>query len=171
MDEELYIERNAEPRVVRPGTLVPARTITVTPASSRVGYVPPTYTSMPTMGMSTMGYPGYAGYAPAPFFGAPPAYASGPAYGQWGAQPWGSQLGALFGGINLGTIGKLALDGWAALKSLPAAPVPTGDVATDVANMDTHLGALFKDAQTRAQIAFGGEVLDRFFSRGGYYGW
>jgi hypothetical protein len=165
MDEEIYIERNADPRVVRPANLVPARTVTVTPAASRVGYAPSAYAPVPAMG-----YPGYPGYAPAPFFGAPPAYATGPAY-PWAGQPWGGQLSALFGGVNLGTIGKLALDGWAALKALPAAPVPTGDVATDVANMDTHLGALFKDAQTRAQIAFGGEVLDRFFSRGGYFGW
>jgi hypothetical protein len=71
-------------------------------------------------------------------------------------------LGGLFGGLNLGDMVQLAADAFAAFKSLPAAPVPTGDVATDVANTDVHLTALAKDAQTRKQIEFAGEVAGRF---------
>jgi hypothetical protein len=71
-------------------------------------------------------------------------------------------LGGLFGGLNLGDMVQLVANGFAAFKSLPAAPVPTGDVATDVANTDVHLTALAKDAQTRKQIEFAGEVAGRF---------
>jgi hypothetical protein len=153
MDEDLYFvdTRNADPRdhrVVRPGTIIPARAVTVAPVTtaSRVAYAPP----------PAMTYPGYP---PAGFFGPPaPMYTPGPGYGQ----PYSGQLGALFGGLNLGDVVKLAADAFAAFKSLPVAPTPTGDVATDVANMDVHLTALAKDAQTRKQIEYAGEIAGRF---------
>jgi len=159
MDEDLYFvdTRNADPRdhrVIRPGSIVPARAVTVAPVSSRVAYAPPPATVYP----STASYPQYP---QAPFFGASPVYAPGPVYGQ----PWmGGMggLGSLFGGLNLGDVVKLAADAFAAFKSLPAAPVPTGDVATDVANTDVHIAALAKDAQTRKQIEFAGEIAGRF---------
>lgn len=155
MDEEIYYvdTRNADPRDhrvgvgIRPGSMVPARTVTLTPAStaSRVAYAPP-----------PMAYP--QGYPPAPFFGPAPMYSPGPIYGQ---PPYAGQLGSLFGGLNLGDVVKLAADAFAAFKSLPAQPAPTGDVATDVANEVVYTAALAKDATTRKQIEFGGEIAGR----------
>ena len=168
MDEELYFidTRNADPRdhrVVRPGNIVPARTVAVTPVATapRFTYAAPTtYAPAPTVA-----YP--PSFSQASFFGAPPVYAQPP----WMTNPWMGQLGQLgqlFGGLNLGDVVKLAADGFAAFKGLPAAPAPTGDVATDVANMDVHLTALAKDAQTRKQIEFAGTIAGRFGR--GYFG-
>jgi hypothetical protein len=166
MDEEVYFldTRNdvRDHRVVRPGAIVPARAVAVTPvgpvaASSRVAYAaPPAYTTAPTVAFPPA-------YPQASLFGAPPVYGSGAYYGApWTGQPWMGQLGQLFGGLNLGDVVKLAADAFAAFKSLPAAPVATGDVPTDVANMDLHLTALAKDAQTRKQIEYAGEIAGRF---------
>jgi hypothetical protein len=154
MDEDLYFvdTRNADHRVIRPAPIVPARTVAVTPAPTRVAYAPPPATVYP----ATASYP--QAYSQASFFGTPPVYAPGPVYGQ----PWMGGLGGLFGGLNLGDVVKLAADAFAAFKSLPAAPAPTGDVATDVANMDVHMTALAKDAQTRKQIEYAGEIAGRF---------
>ena len=165
MDEDLYFidTRNADPRdhrVVRPGTIVPARPVAVTPVATapRITYAaPPAYTTAPAM------YP--ATYPQASFFGAAPVYSQPP----WMTNPWMGQLGQLFGGLNLGDVVKLAADAFAAFKSLPAAPAPTGDVATDVANVDVHLTALAKDAQTRKQIEFAGTIAGRFGR--GYGAW
>ncbi|MEO7733335.1 MAG: hypothetical protein ABIY55_20405 [Kofleriaceae bacterium] len=151
-------------RVIRPGSIVPSR---VTPGlSSRVTYSPP-----PAAVFPAQVFPGYGQYpqqfAPASFFGTPsPVYSPGPGpfMGMGG-------FGGLFGGLNLGDVVKLAADAFAAFKSLPAAPVPTGDVATDVANSDVHMTALARDAQTRKQIEFAGEVAGRFAGRGSSGGW
>jgi len=159
MDEDLYFidTRNADPRehrVVRPGTIVPARPVAVTPVATapRFTYAaPPAYTTAPTVAFPPA-------YPQASFFGAAPVYSQPP----WMTNPWMGQLGALFGGLNLGDVVKLAADAFAAFKSLPAAPAPTGDVATDVANMDVHLTALAKDAQTRKQIEYAGTIAGRF---------
>jgi hypothetical protein len=165
MDEELYFidTRNADPRdhrVVRPGTIVPARPVAVAPVTTpRFTYAAPTtYATAPAMAFPPS-------YAQASFFGAPPVYAQPP----WMTNPWMGQLGQLFGGLNLGDVVKLAADGFAAFKSLPAAPVPTGDPATDIANVDVHLTALAKDAQTRKQIEFAGTIAGRFGR--GYGAW
>ena len=159
MDEELYFidTRNADPRdhrVVRPGAIVPARPVTVTSVATtpRFTYAAPTtYAPAPAIA-----YP--PSYSQASYFGAAPVYGQPP----WMANPWMGQLGQLFGGLNLGDVVKLAADGFAAFKSLPAAPAPTGDVATDVANVDVHLTALAKDAQTRKQIEYAGTIAGRF---------
>jgi hypothetical protein len=159
MDEEIYYvdTRNADPRDhrvgvgIRPGSIVPARTVTLTPAStaSRVAYAPAGYPP-------AMTYP--PAYPPAPFYGPTPGYSPGPVYGQ---PPYMGQLGSLFGGLNLGDVVQLAADAFAAFKSLPAQPAPTGDVATDVANEVVYTAALAKDATTRKQIEFGGQVAGR----------
>jgi hypothetical protein len=159
MDEELYFidTRNADPRdhrVIRPGSIVPARPVAVTPVATapRVTYAAPsTYAAPPAVA-----YP--PAYPQASFYGTSPMYAPAP----WSGHHWMGQMGALFGGLNLGDVVKLAADGFAAFKSLPAAPTPTGDLATDVANVDVHLTALAKDAQTRKQIEFAGTIAGRF---------
>jgi len=157
MDEDMYFVdasgRNAPTVVSRTHNVVPARAVAVSPVTSRVGWAHPATAYAPPPAMT------YAGYPPASVYGAPPVYAPGPIYGQSG------QFSSLFGGLNLGDIVALAADAFAAFKSLPAAPTPTGDVATDVANMDVHMSALAKDAQTRKQIEFAGEIAGRF-SRG-----
>ncbi len=67
----------------------------------------------------------------------------------WGA-PWG--LGGLFGGVNAGRLVDLAAQGFAAIRSLPAAPTATGDVSTDVANLVTYQEALADHGKTDERI-------------------
>jgi hypothetical protein len=154
MDEDIYYvdTRNADPRdhrVIRPGAIVPARAVALTPTStsSRVAYAPPAYVP-----------PAYASPAsamyPPQFFGAAPVYSTGPMYGQ----PFMGQLGSLFGGLNLGQVVALAADAFAAFKALPTAPVPTGDVATDVANDVLYQSALARELKVEKQIEFGGRL-------------
>jgi len=151
MDDDLYFvdTRNADPRdhrVVRPGAIVPARPVTIAPmgTTARVAYAPPP-------GMVYPGYPSAAVYgATAPVYASPP-----PGYGAG----WAAPLGGLFG-IGLGGLVKLGLDALAVFNSLPAAPVPTGDVATDVANTDVHITELFKDLNKREMFKWAGEVAD-----------
>lgn len=166
MEDELYFidTRNADTRdhrVVRPGALVPARPVAVTPVATGTRV---TYAAPPAYAPAAVALP--PTYPPATFFGPSPVYAQPP----WMTNPWMGQLGALFGGLNLGDVVKLAADAFAAFKSLPAAPTPTGDVATDVANMDVHLTALARDAQTRKQIEYAGTIAGRF-GRGFFGAW
>jgi len=147
MEDDIYFvdTRNADPRehrVVRPGAIVPARPVTIAPLGTRVTYAPP----------PAMAYPGYP---PAAAYGATaPVYAPGPGYGAG----WAGPVGGLFSGLGLGDLVKLGLDALAVFKSLPAAPVPTGDLATDVANMDVHITELFKDGNRRDMFKWAGEV-------------
>jgi hypothetical protein len=73
-------------------------------------------------------------------------------------QPFMGQLGSLFGGLNLGQVVALAADAFAAFKALPTAPVPTGDVATDVANDVLYQSALARELKVEKQIEFGGRL-------------
>jgi hypothetical protein len=154
MDEDMYFidTRNADNRVVRPGFL-PGRAVAVAPAQapSRVAIAAPAYATPPAML-----YP--QAVPQASFFGPAPVYSPGPIYGQ---SPFMGQLGSLFGGLNLGDVVKLAADAFAAFKALPMQPAPTGDAATDVANEVVYTSALAKDAVTRKQIEFGGEIAGR----------
>jgi hypothetical protein len=147
MDEDIYyVERNADTRdhrVIRPGTIVRAPHA---PTTSRVGYAPP-YSPPPAVM-----YPPQ--YAPQ-WFGSAPMYPQGPTYGQ---PPFLGQLGTLFGGLTLGQVVALAADAFAAFKSLPTAPVPTGDVATDVANDVLYQSALARELKVEKQIEFGGRL-------------
>jgi hypothetical protein len=154
MDEDIYYvdTRNADVRdhrVLRPGAIVPTRAVALTPTStsSRVGYAPPNY--LPPV------YPG-SGSAlyPSQVFGPGPVYSQGPIYGQ----PFMGQLGSLFGGLNLGQVVALAADAFAAFKALPAAPAPTGDAATDVANEVLYQSALARELKVEKQIEFGGRL-------------
>jgi len=160
MDEDIYYvdTRNADLRDhrvgvgIRPGSIVPARTVTLTPAStsSRVGYAP-------------AGYPpaGAVMYPQPQVFGPAPVYAQGPGYGQpYGyGQPFMGQLGAMFGGLTIGDLANLVAQGFAAFKSLPAQPAPTGDVGTDLANDVLYQAALARELKLEKQIEFGGRVV------------
>lgn len=163
MDQDLYFvdTRNADSRdhrvpvtttVVRPAPTV------LTPTATRVAYAPPP--------QQAVMYPPQYGTQFAPqWFGPAPVYSPGPV-----GAPWMTQLGGMFGGLGLGDVIKLAADAFAAFKSLPAAPAPTGDVATDVANNVVYITALAKDATDRKKLEFGGELAGGLTGRLGY-GW
>ena len=171
MDQDVYFvdTRNADVRdhrVPTTATVVrgPASTV-LTPAATRVAYAPSPVTYAPPSQQAVM-YPGQFGSQFAPqWFGQGPVYSPGPS-----GMPWTSQLGGMFGGLGLGDVIKLAADAFAAFKSLPPAPAPTGDVATDVANNVVYMSALAKDASDRKKLEFGGELAGGLTGRLGY-GW
>lgn len=175
MEEEVYYvdTRNAPVRDHRP-VLNPASSPTparvVVPSSQRFWYVPgpgttptatvtpPTY-STPPVYPTPPSYPApNMGFAPNPYYG----YGQGPAYFQpptYGQPPFLGTLGALFGGINIGQVLDLVGQGFAALKSLPAAPSATGEVSTDVANMTLYQRALAEHGKLDEQIRTGVHIV------------
>ena len=160
MDEDLiYIDtRNADHRD-RSRTLVPARAVTVQrDPHPRVQYSPPP-PIVPT-GFSAPGFPIHTSvsYPQPTIFGSTPIYSPGPIYGQ---PPFMNQLGSLFGGLNLGDVISLGLEAFAAFKGLPAAPTPTEDVATDIANNVTFIGALAREFKLDKQLELGGRIAGR----------
>lgn len=171
MDEDVYFvdTRNAgDHRLpVRPPTVVRAPVASVVPTGTRVTYSPPP--------QQAMIYPAQYGTSFAPSFGpqvAPqfwgggtPVYSAPPIFGQPG---WMNQLGGLFGGLGLGDLIKLGAEAFAAFKSLPAAPAPTGDVGTDVANNVVYLTALAKDATDRRKFDYIGELATGLAGRVGW---
>jgi hypothetical protein len=167
MDEDVYFveTRNADnPRIIRPTTVVRERPprVVAGPAASAT---PVMYSPPPAQ---TVIYPAQPGPQYAPTWSAPsPMYAPGPIYAQ---PPWWNQLGGLFGAFGIGDLIKLGADAFAAFKSLPAAPVPTSDVATDVANSVVYMSALAKDATDRKKFEFAGELACGLTGRHGYGG-
>jgi hypothetical protein len=136
MDEEVYFvdssARNADHRTVRPGTIV-HRPFGYAPSSSRVAYP-----------------------ATSVVYGQPPASMYGQPYGQpsYAQAPFFSPAGP-FGILNGLTVGNLVDIGgklWAAFKGMPAAPTPTGDVATDIANSILFQSALSAECKSEKKI-------------------
>lgn len=121
------------------GAGAPSRAIMVPAESSRVTYG----------GSVPMGYAQPAGFAQ-------PMYAPGPVYAP---PPFGTTLGSLFGGINIGQIIDLIGQGFAALKALPAAPVSTGDAGTDVANLTLYQRSLAEHGKLDEQIRTGVHIV------------
>jgi hypothetical protein len=162
MDEDLYFvdTRNAEPRVLGRTTVVRSPATHTPVTTSRVTYAPPPQATI---------YPAQYGTQFSPFtgWGPNPMYAQAPIYAQ---PPWMGQLGGLFGGLGLGDIIKLGADAFAAFKSLPTAPVPTGDVGTDVANNVVYLTALAKDATDRKKFEYAGELASGLAGHLGSWG-
>jgi hypothetical protein len=119
--------RNADRRVMRPGTIVHGRTNT--------GFAPATRVSYPAASVMY-------GQPPATSMTYPPTYAQAPYWGPLG----------ILGGLNLANLisagGKL----WAAFKAQPAAPVPTGDVGTDIANSILHESAQWAERKSEQRI-------------------
>ncbi len=76
------------------------------------------------------------------------------------AQP-ASPLTALFGNMSAAQVIALAAEALAAFRSLPAAPVATKDIATDVANGITYDTALAQHAKTDEQIRTIGHLVGR----------
>ena len=70
-----------------------------------------------------------------------------------------STLGGLLGNITAGTLVELVAQAIAALQSLPAAPVATKDVGTDVGNMILFQGALAQHAKRDEQLRTIGHLV------------
>jgi hypothetical protein len=163
MEADIYYvdTRNADPRdhrVVRPGTLAPARAIVV-PAAA-----PGAESSRVYQGPMPMGSQPAAIYPNTQFFGQGPVYAQPPVFGPpYGHPPYGGPfmgtLGALFGGVNIGQLIELIGQGFAALKALPGAPSSTGDVATDVANLTLYQRSLAEHGKLDEQIRTGVHIV------------
>jgi hypothetical protein len=70
-----------------------------------------------------------------------------------------SPLSMLFGNMQAGQVIALIADALAAFRSLPAAPVSTKDIATDIANGVTYDTALAQHAKTDEQIRTIGHLV------------
>jgi hypothetical protein len=70
-----------------------------------------------------------------------------------------SPLSSLFGNMHAGQVIALIAEALAAFRSLPAAPVSTQDVATDIANGITYDTALAQHAKTDEQIRTIGHLV------------
>ena len=162
----LYVERNADhrapsrwrPVTVSSGSRVynpaptsypPAAQVYPTTAAAPVYATPQVYSAPQT-------YPPV--YPQSTLFGQNPVYAQPP---YWGG-PWGNTtLGQLFGGVNIGQLIDLVGQGFAAIRSLPAAPTSTGESVTDVANLTTYPQALAEHGTLDEQIRTGVHILAR----------
>lgn len=116
----------------RPTSLPPTRTV----------YVPPAQTAIPA------GYAQPIGYAPQPMI-----YA--------GPYPGQSTAATLLGKLTTGQIVEMVAQMFAALQSLPAAPVATREVETDVANMVIYQSALASHAKRDEQVRTLGGLVAR----------
>jgi len=153
----LYVERNADHRA--PGRWRPV----TAPTGSR------TYSPAPATYAPAAVYPPVPAYSPASAYA--PAYPQSTMFGQnpiyaqppyWGG-PWGgwgnTTLGQLFGGVNIGQLIDLVGQGFAAIRSLPAAPTSTGEIVTDVANLTTYQQALAEHGKLDEQIRTGVHII------------
>ena len=76
-----------------------------------------------------------------------------------GPQPTG--MGALFGRLTTGQIVEMIAQGFAALQSLPTAPVSTRDLETDVANLVLYQGAIASHAKRDEQVRTLGSLVSK----------
>lgn len=76
-----------------------------------------------------------------------------------GPQPTG--MGALFGRLTTGQIIEMIAQGFAALQSLPAAPVSTRELETDVANLVLYQGAIASHAKRDEQVRTLGSLVSK----------
>jgi hypothetical protein len=76
------------------------------------------------------------------------------------SQPF-PQMGApmLFGRFTIAQVIDAVVKGFAAMKSLPTAPAPTRDTATDVANMVRYQNALADHAKFDERIRTLGDIV------------
>jgi hypothetical protein len=157
----LYVERNADHRLpsrwLRPVT-APTGSRTYNPAPASYPSPAQVYPSAPAYSSPQVYSPVYPQNA---MFGQNPVYAQPP---YWGG-PWGNMgnttLGQLFGGVNIGQLIDLVGQGFAAIRSLPAAPTSTGEVGTDVANLTTYQQALAEHGKLDEQIRTGVHIIAR----------
>ena len=86
----------------------------------------------------------------------PASYAQPVVYAQPAPQ---SPLSTLFGNMQAGQVIAMIAEALAAFRSLPAAPVSTKDIATDIANGVTYDTALAQHAKTDEQIRTIGHLV------------
>lgn len=72
-----------------------------------------------------------------------------------------SPFSSLFGNMHAGQVIGLIAEALAAFRSLPAAPVSTKDIGTDIANGITYDTALAQHAKTDEQIRTIGHLVAR----------
>ena len=77
-----------------------------------------------------------------------------------GPQPM-SGAAALFGRLTTGQLIEMIAQGFAALQSLPGAPVSTRDLETDVANLVLYQGALASHAKRDEQVRTLGSLVSK----------
>ena len=114
---------------------------TGTPMSAMVGRVPNPVGATRTV---------YVQPASQPVYAQPLAYV-----------PPQSPLGSLFGNLPAGQIIAMVAEALAAFRALPAAPVSTKDIATDIANGVVYDTALAQHAKTDEQIRTIGHLIGR----------
>jgi len=90
--------------------------------------------------------PGQQAFAPTPVYQVPQPQVI------YGAPPPMSGAAALFGRLTTGQIVEMIAQGFAALQSLPGAPVATRDLETDIANLVLYQGALASHAKRDEQV-------------------
>ncbi|HEY5934514.1 MAG TPA: hypothetical protein VIU61_07765 [Kofleriaceae bacterium] len=136
-----YVDsRNAVIRDHRPGSTRPQMPWT----GSRP--VPPTRTVYVP--------PGQSGWGPAtPAYGQPPVI--------WAGPPVQSTMAGILGKLTTGQIVDMIAQVWAALQSLPAGPVATGEANTDVGNLILYQGALAQHAKRDEQVRTLGSLVAR----------
>jgi len=126
-----------------PGVSVGSRPVAVPP--SRTVYVPPAQAG---------------GWAPAtqPWAPAPPMYGQPPI---WAGPPYQGTAASILGKLTTGQIVDMIAQVWAALQSLPAGPVATGEAGTDVGNLILYQGALAQHAKRDEQVRTVGSLVAR----------
>jgi hypothetical protein len=72
-----------------------------------------------------------------------------------------SGAAALFGRLTTGQLIEMIAQGFAALQSLPGAPVSTRDLETDVANLVLYQGALASHAKRDEQVRTLGSLVSK----------
>ncbi len=78
-----------------------------------------------------------------------------------GPQPASSAAAALFGRLTTGQIIEIIAQVFAAVQSLPGAPVSTRDLETDVANLILYQGALASHAKRDEQVRTLGNLVSK----------
>jgi hypothetical protein len=97
---------------------------------------------------------------PAPAYPAP--HYPAPAYPVYPAQSVAvMQPATYFGGFTVGQIIEVAAQALAALQPLPAAPVATSDVSTDVGNMILYQTAIAQHAKRDEQLRTLGSLISK----------
>ncbi|MEJ7597422.1 MAG: hypothetical protein WKG01_11440 [Kofleriaceae bacterium] len=148
-----YVDsRNAVIRDHRPGSHGPGRPQAVWNGTRPVT-VPPRTVYVP---------PGQSGWAPASHSGwgpATPPYQQPPVI--WAGPPVQSTVAGILGKLTTGQIVDMVAQVWAALQSLPAAPVGTGEPSSDVGNLILYQSALAQHAKRDEQVRTLGSLVAR----------
>jgi hypothetical protein len=95
------------------------------------------------------------------YMGAQPWASQSGYFGQQGPGYWGPRGPSMFNNLSAGKIVDMAAQVFAALTSLPDAPVATADPATDVPNLITYQSSLASYAKRDEQIRTLGSLVSK----------